>query len=185
MENFEEALKYFEASSVLKDSIFTAESDKRLAIAMTQFKTDQKEKENVQLRRQRYGLMLGSLVLLSLLFFLIWAYRSRKKAYANLLLQKRKIEALLKEKEQLLENLKATQTQLIHSEKMASIGQLTAGIAHEINNPINFISSNVKALKMDIKDINKVLDKLNKMEKVEDKEKGLMDLVMMGKKFGD
>jgi signal transduction histidine kinase len=43
--------------------------------------------------------------------------------------------------------LKSTQSQLIHSEKMASLGVLTAGIAHEINNPINFINSGVSGLK--------------------------------------
>ncbi|MCY7351816.1 MAG: histidine kinase [Cytophagaceae bacterium] len=43
--------------------------------------------------------------------------------------------------EQTLENLKATQTQLIQSEKMASLGELTAGIAHEIQNPLNFVNN--------------------------------------------
>ena len=45
------------------------------------------------------------------------------------------------ELEQTLVELKATQNQLVHSEKMASLGELTAGIAHEIQNPLNFVNN--------------------------------------------
>ncbi len=48
--------------------------------------------------------------------------------------------------EKTLNELKQTQMQLVQSEKMASLGQLTAGVAHEINNPVNFISGAVKPL---------------------------------------
>lgn len=49
-----------------------------------------------------------------------------------------------------LTDLKEAETQLVESEKMASLGQLTAGIAHEINNPINFVTSNIKPLNRDV-----------------------------------
>lgn len=57
-----------------------------------------------------------------------------------------------------LQNLKDTQSQLVEAEKMASLGQLTAGIAHEINNPINFVKSNIKPLQLDINDLVEVID---------------------------
>ena len=67
------------------------------------------------------------------------------------------LEAKVKERTSELEitnnNLKDTQSQLVNAEKMASLGQLTAGIAHEINNPINFVISNIKPLKNDVADI--------------------------------
>lgn len=68
---------------------------------------------------------------------------------------------LTKSNEQLnktLTDLKDAQTQLVDAEKMASLGQLTAGIAHEINNPINFVKSNIKPLQLDIQDLMQVID---------------------------
>jgi two-component system, NtrC family, sensor kinase len=56
-----------------------------------------------------------------------------------------------------LETLKETQYNLVQSEKMASLGQLTAGVAHEINNPINFVSSNIIPLRRDLDDIKNLM----------------------------
>lgn len=55
--------------------------------------------------------------------------------------------------ENALQKLKRTQQQLVQSEKMASLGQLTAGIAHEINNPVNFVSANVNPLRRDLAEL--------------------------------
>lgn len=60
-----------------------------------------------------------------------------------------------------LNDLKQTQSQLVEYEKMASLGQLTAGIAHEINNPINFVASNIAPLK---RDVDVLLDFINRLE---------------------
>jgi two-component system NtrC family sensor kinase len=62
--------------------------------------------------------------------------------------------------------LKDAQIQLVEAEKMASLGQLTAGIAHEINNPINFVKSNIKPLQLDFKDIVEVIDEYEKLHKI-------------------
>ncbi|MDH5366827.1 MAG: PAS domain S-box protein [Cyclobacteriaceae bacterium] len=60
-----------------------------------------------------------------------------------------------------LDILKSTQSQLIQSEKMASLGVLTAGIAHEINNPINFVYAGINSLEENLKDVKKVLEAYN------------------------
>ena len=62
-----------------------------------------------------------------------------------------------KELEYTLKQLKDTQAQILQAEKMASVGQLAAGIAHEINNPTGFVSSNLKTLADYIDDINRLI----------------------------
>jgi signal transduction histidine kinase len=63
-----------------------------------------------------------------------------------------------KELEQLNEELLLAQQQLVQSEKLASIGQLAAGVAHEINNPIGYVSSNISSMRSYMEDIFRLLD---------------------------
>lgn len=93
------------------------------------------------------------------------------------------LQSQKEELEKALDTLRDTQDQLLTSEKMASLGQLTAGIAHEINNPINFISSNVQALKMDFKDVQDVLEKVKALENHQDLKNGIIELLQVGKQM--
>ncbi|MDJ1185311.1 sensor histidine kinase [Roseofilum casamattae] len=62
------------------------------------------------------------------------------------------------ELEHALESLKQTQTQLIQTEKMSSLGQMVAGVAHEINNPMNFIRGNLSYLEQSLQDLLALID---------------------------
>ncbi len=75
------------------------------------------------------------------LFRLRLIQKERERSQARELEQAREIEKAYNELGKAHESLKATQAQLIHSEKMASLGELTAGIAHEIQNPLNFVNN--------------------------------------------
>lgn len=85
-----------------------------------------------------------------------------------------KVKERTDELQKALVAVEKAQQKLIESEKMASIGQLTAGIAHEINNPINFVTSNIGALRKDFEDLNQLItayediNPKNVSEKLED-----------------
>lgn len=80
-----------------------------------------------------------------------------REARARMEQQAAALQANNTELQRTMQRLQQTQSQLVQSEKMASLGQLTAGIAHEINNPINFMASNVGPLKRDLVDLFAVL----------------------------
>lgn len=75
-----------------------------------------------------------------------------------------------------LSQLQSTQSQLLQSEKMASLGQLTAGIAHEINNPINFISGNVSPLTRNVEELRQLYERVKALPHQPDLGKALQEL---------
>ncbi|MCB0655536.1 MAG: hypothetical protein KDC57_05330, partial [Saprospiraceae bacterium] len=89
---------------------------------------------------------------------IIVQYRSRRLKRENLILEE-KVKHRTDQLNRTIENLKSTQSQLIQSEKMASLGELTAGIAHEIQNPLNFVN-NFSEINQEL--IHELKDEINK-----------------------
>ncbi len=88
---------------------------------------------------------------------------ARTRSFVRLRVLQDELQERNRELEHALKNLRQAQSQLIHGEKMASLGQLVAGIAHEINNPLNFIEGNLYHLK---EYTEKILNLLNRYQQL-------------------
>lgn len=138
-------------------------------------KTDELNQLAVRFTRQKQiSIFFGIIILLVtiLVILVLLAYRSNRRKTEQLNLNKIEIEKINevlkttnddifqknKEITIALAKLKDTQNQLVQSEKMASLGVMTAGIAHELNNPVNFVTVGTYNLKRDFQDIVPILD---------------------------
>jgi len=132
------AYKYLQLAVTIKDSLYSSDKLKQVqgVLAREQSRLEQMEKEKIEFQNKIkvYGLIIG-LMILGIIAFLLYR-NNRQKQKANLSLQDQKAKV-----ENTLHELKLAQQQLIQSEKMASLGELTAGIAHEIQNPLNFVNN--------------------------------------------
>jgi len=129
--NTDSALFYLKIAAATNDSIFGKEKiNQFMRLSFSEQMRQQeilKQQEQYDNRVKMYGLV--AIVIVFLIIAIILWRNNRLQQKANEKIQKT------------LAELKTTQSQLIQSEKMASLGELTAGIAHEIQNPLNFVNN--------------------------------------------
>ncbi len=127
MRNFEEAYRHHLSSALVKDSLFDETKARELAKVEATYKLEQAEREVDLLKRTNelqstIAWATAGVLLLVIGFSVVTFFGYRSKA-------------------RIAKKLQATQKQLVVQGKLASLGQLTAGIAHEIRNPLNFIKN--------------------------------------------
>ncbi|WP_353480401.1 ATP-binding protein [Haliscomenobacter sp.] len=140
--NAAEALNYLVIASATKDSLFSQEKGRQIEKLAFEERERAAKSERMIVAREiafknrvrLYALLAVLGVVLLIAFILYRNNRQKQVANALLLTQKEEIQSTLN-------LLKSTQSQLIQSEKLASLGELTAGIAHEIQNPLNFVNN--------------------------------------------
>jgi PAS domain S-box-containing protein len=88
---------------------------------------------------------------------IFWDVTERKRAEEQLVSQNLRLQEMARSEHQAHADLKQAQSRMVQSEKLASLGQMVAGVAHEINNPVAFVSNNVAVLERDVGEMRDLL----------------------------